>query len=159
MKHIGPQVTWEPFLVVPAALTCASEHVYWYMFLMFLCFSLWITWIQLLSSLCMTLFLTGSWDSNRVIHSFEEGIEFNCPLGFELLPICIGHNNICIPMKEQIWAYVLPDSRTTNNIDLFWRITIQTTSSTISYIIIFVWKNLLTTLKRKKNRFYSPSWD
>ena len=49
-----------------------------------------------------SVFLTGSWDSIRVIYSFEEEIEFNCPLGFESLPICIGHNNICIPMKEQI---------------------------------------------------------
>lgn len=46
------------------------------------------------------LFMTGLWDSNRLIHS-AEGIAFTFSSGFKSFPIYIGHN-ICIPFKSNI---------------------------------------------------------
>lgn len=42
-----------------------------------------------------SVFLTGPWDHKRLIHPSEEGTAFNFSLGFESLPICIGHHNTC----------------------------------------------------------------
>lgn len=43
---------------------------------------------------------------------------FNFSLRFKSL-ICIGQHNICIPITRYIQAYVLPDTRTINHVDLF----------------------------------------
>ena len=52
--------------------------------------------IQLLLSLLMTVY---DWTIIDSFISHGEGTAFNFSLGFKSLPICIGHNNICILIK------------------------------------------------------------
>lgn len=46
-----------------------------------------------------SVFGTGPWNCNRLIYPSEEGTAFNFYIGFESLHICVGHYNICIPIK------------------------------------------------------------
>lgn len=95
-------------LVMLSALTCASAVGYpWARVLVFCSSSSFAsTWILDGSSFTNdSVFMPGPWDCN--IHSSEKGIAFNSSLGFESLPICIGHHDICIPTKGQIWTFIL----------------------------------------------------
>lgn len=78
---------------------CSESLWTWAVVLIRLCFSSWTGWTQLPLSLLITLCLWLDLETDRLVCSSEEGTAFNFPLGCKLLPICIGHGKICIPLK------------------------------------------------------------
>lgn len=66
-----------------------------------------------------SVFMNRHCDHNKLTHSSGEGAMFNFSFRSKSLPICIGHNKICVPIRRQIWAYVLLDTRTINHMGLF----------------------------------------
>ncbi|MGE9716420.1 hypothetical protein ACQP3F_33010, partial [Escherichia coli] len=45
-----------------------------------------------------TLFMNGPWDHNRLIRPSDDRTAFNFPWDLNNF-ICIGHDNICIPIE------------------------------------------------------------
>jgi hypothetical protein len=44
-------------------------------------------------------------------HPSEEGTAMNISLGYEILPLCIGHPTPCLPVSIQTWFNILPPTQ------------------------------------------------
>ena len=51
------------------------------------------------------------WSLEGPSHPEEEGRLINISLGYEILPLCMGPEKLCINISRQTWAFILPPQR------------------------------------------------
>ena len=51
------------------------------------------------------------WNLEGPSHPEKEGRLINISLGYEILPLCMGPTKLCINVRRQTWAFVLPPKR------------------------------------------------
>ena len=51
------------------------------------------------------------WSLEGPSHPEKEIKLTSIPLGYEILPLCMGPTKLCINVRRQMWAFVLPPKR------------------------------------------------
>ena len=55
--------------------------------------------------------MPAPWSLEGTSHPEEEGILNNIPLGYKILPLCMGPAELCINVSRQTWAFILPPKK------------------------------------------------